>query len=153
MAVKMNLKKPLCTLAVASTDFSKEAYWDGQGTRPAIRFGYVKDRSKLSGGIEFVGVRALRTRAESCCTTWHIDDAYDTLLEIEDSEWIEEIRTQTDAMWRDKLEMHHYMIYLDSVGCFEIIAKSWAVLPDIEQTGATVKAVGKPRTSLTPPLA
>jgi hypothetical protein len=30
--------------------------------------------------------------------------------------------------------MHHFMIYLDSAGCFEVIAESWEVLP--EEPGA-----------------
>jgi hypothetical protein len=33
-------------------------------------------------------------------------------------------------LWRDKWEMHHYMIYLDSAGCFEVIAESWQSLTD-----------------------
>jgi len=41
---------------------------------------------------------------------------------------VDEIRADTAEQWRDEWEMHHYMIYLGSVGCFEIIAESWSAL-------------------------
>jgi hypothetical protein len=41
---------------------------------------------------------------------------------------VEEIRAGTQEQSRDKWQMHHYMIYLDSVGRFEFIAESWAAL-------------------------
>ena len=69
----------------------------------------------------------MRTRTERCCTAWHIEGAYDTLVEVEGSSWVNEIRADTQALWRDKWAMHHYMIYLDSI-CFEVIADSWEAL-------------------------
>jgi len=54
------------------------------------------------------------------------------LVEVEASSWVQEMRADTDKQWRDKWEMHHYMIYLDSVGCFEAIAESWVALPEEE---------------------
>jgi hypothetical protein len=124
----MTSKKPLHTVPVPSTSFTTEAYLDGQGISPAIRFGYEKDGAKRQGGIRFSRVLALRTRAERCCNSWHIEGAYDTLVEVEGSPWVQEMRAATTEQWRNTWEMHHYMIYLDSVGCFEIIAESWAAL-------------------------
>jgi len=124
----MSFKKPLYRVPVPSTSFTTEAYLDGQGISPAIRFGYEKDGVKHQGGIKFSRVSAVRARAERCCTSWHIEGAYDTLVQVEGSPWAEEIRADTTEQWRDKLEMHHYMIYLDSVGCFEVLAESWAAL-------------------------
>ena len=122
----MASKKPLYTVPVPSTSFTTHAYYDGQ--TEAIRFGYGKDGAKREGGIKFNKVLAVRTRSERCCTAWHIDGAYDTLAEVEGSSWVGELRADTQEQWRDKWAMHHYMIYLDSVGCFEIIADSWEVL-------------------------
>jgi hypothetical protein len=124
----MSSNKPLHTVPVPSTSFTTEAYFDGHGITPSIRFGYEKDGATHQGGIKFKGVMAVRTRAESCCKAWHIEGAYDTLVEIESSPWVDEVRADTQEMWRNKWEMHHYMIYLDSVGCFEVIAESWAAL-------------------------
>ena len=85
-------------------------------------------------GITFSRVAAVRTRAERCCQPWHIEGAYDTLVEVEDSQWVDEIRADTQKMWRETWQMHHYMIYLDSVGCFEVIAESWDALPETPAT-------------------
>lgn len=126
----MNTKKPLYTVPVPSTNFSTEAYWDGKGVLPAIRFSYEKDDMQYRSGIAFGRVLAFRKRAERCCKPWHIEGTYDTLVEIENSSWLEEMRADTAEQWRDKWPMRHYMIYLDSVGCFEVIAESWSALPD-----------------------
>lgn len=126
----MSSRKPLHTVAVPSTGFITEAYWDGKGASPAIRFGYDKDGIEYLGGIEFHRVLTMRKRAERCCTALHIEGAYDTLVEVEDSPWVQEIRVDINAQWRDKWEMHHYLIYLDNAGCFEAIAESWAALPE-----------------------
>ncbi len=126
----MNSKKPLHTVAVPSTSFTVEAYLDGQGVSPAIRFGYEQDGKEHRGGIKFNRVLAMRKRAERCCTPWHIEGAYDTLVEVENSDWVAELRGDTNEQWRNKWETHHYLIYLDSAGCFEVVAESWAALPD-----------------------
>jgi hypothetical protein len=93
-------------------------------------FGLLSDFADSNFGfrVKFNIVRAVRTRAERCCKAWHIEGAYDTLVEIEGSPWVEEMRADTTEQWRNKWEMHHCMIYLDSVGCFEVIAESWAAL-------------------------
>jgi hypothetical protein len=121
----MSSKKPLYAVPVSSTDFTTEAYWDGKGEAPAIRFGFKKDGLHYQGEISFHQVLAFRKRAERCCKAWHIQDSYDTLVEIEESAWLKELRADMAEQWRNKWEAHHYMIYLDSVGCFEVIAESW----------------------------
>src|ERR1700740_3346391 len=83
----MNTKRPIYRVPVPSTSFITEAYFDGQGRSPTIRFEYQKDGVKYRGGIQFSGVPAVRTRAERCCKVWHID-AYDTLVEVENSSWV-----------------------------------------------------------------
>jgi hypothetical protein len=124
-------KTPLYTIAVPSTDFLTEGYFDGHyenGVSPAIRFSYEKEGETIESGLKFSRVVAVRMRAERSCTKWHIEDAYDTLVEVEDSSWVKEIYADTQKQWQDKWEMHHYMIYLDSVGCFEVIAETWATI-------------------------
>lgn len=128
----MNSKHTLYTVPVPSTEFTTEAYYDGKGSEPTIRFGYENDGLQCLGEIKFKQVRAMRTRAETCCNASHIEGVYDTLVEIKDSPWVEEILIDTQPHWREKWQAHHYMIYLDSVGCFEVIAESWAALPQAE---------------------
>jgi len=121
-------RKALYQPPVASTEFSTEAMLYGN----EIRFGYVVDNLERFGGIRFKRTWAKRTRSESACTVWHIDGAYDTLVEIENSSWVAEVQAETLDSQRKRGEswnMHHYMIYLDSVGCFEFLAESWEELP------------------------
>ncbi len=122
----MNTKVALYTIPVPSTSLTTEAYLDGR--TPAIRFGYREGGVERRGGIKFSGVAAMRKRAERACTAWHVEGAYDTLVEVEGSSWVDEVRADTQEQWRNKWAMHHYMIYLDSAGCFEFIAESWAAI-------------------------
>jgi hypothetical protein len=123
----MTSKKELYVLPVPSTNFSEEGYLDGRGPSPAIRYSYLDNGAIRNGGIAFNKVLATRTREERSCTAWHIKGAYDTLVEISDSSWAEELRADTQEQWRNTWEINHYMLYLDSVGCFEVLAESWIV--------------------------
>jgi hypothetical protein len=96
--VDMTSKKPLHTIAVPSTTFTTEAYFDGQGITPSIRFGYERDGTIYRGGITFSKVAAVRSRAERCCTAWHVEGAYDKLVQVDASSWVEEIRADTQEL-------------------------------------------------------
>lgn len=126
----MEKKIPLYTIDVCSTDFCCDAYFDGSGNRYSIRYHYCKDQLEYRSGISFFRMLSLRQRAESCCTAWHIENAYDALVEIEGSRWKAELENEIPLHLREPDGWHHYMIYLDSAGCFEIIAKSWTVIPE-----------------------
>src|SRR5208282_2137709 len=117
----MSSKIPLYKVPVPSTAFTTEAYFEDKGPRPAVCFTYKSNGEEQEGQISFSRVAAMRTRAARCCTPWHIEGAYDTLVEVEDSAWVKEVRADTQPLWKDKWPMHHYMIYLDSAGCFEVI--------------------------------
>lgn len=121
----MNSQKPLYKVPLPSTSFEGDANLCAN----VIRFQYYRDGVLYRSGIRFIAMPAIRTRAERCCKAWHLE-AYDTLVEVENSPWVEEIRADMQEMWRDKWEMHHFMIYLDSAGCFEVIAESWEALPE-----------------------
>jgi len=127
----MSSKKPLYQIPLPSTEFE-----DVSLCGPVLRFQYRRDGMPYRSGIRFNRTAANRTRAERCCTAWHVEGAYDILVEVEGSQWVEEIRADTQEMWRNKWEMHHYMIYLDSAGCFEVIAESWEVLTEESGTGS-----------------
>jgi hypothetical protein len=97
-----------------------------------LHFDYLRDGARYRGGIRFKRVSASLYHAERCETAWHIEAA-DELVEVENSEWLKQVRAQTMKTYRDR-EMHHYMIRLDSTGVYEIIAESWEVLPEQEGT-------------------
>jgi hypothetical protein len=102
---------------------------DAQYLRYLIRYEFFRDGEWYRSGLRFNGVAATRTRVERCSTEWHLD-AYDTLVEVEDSDWVKEIRADTTPRYRDRWQMHHYMIYMDGDGAFEFIADGWEVLPE-----------------------
>lgn len=128
----MNTKHPLFKLPVPSTSFADDPHVCAN----VLRYQFYREGVLFRSGLRFITVPATRTRAERCCGVWHIE-AYDTLIEIVDSPWVAEIRADTQELWRERWKMHHYMIYLDSAGCFEFIAESWEVLP--EEPGAWEK--------------
>lgn len=94
-----------------------------------LRYEFDRDELLYHGGVAFHGVRAFRKRAESLCTPWHIEGAYDTVAEVRDSEWVAELSAvRPDQAAR--FPMTHYMLYLDSYGCLEVVAAQWSLLPD-----------------------
>ncbi|WP_375397100.1 hypothetical protein [uncultured Sphingomonas sp.] len=119
----------LYEIPVPSTDFIADAILCGN----VIRYGYESEGHNVKSGLIFNKVKAKRTRAEGACTKWHIEGAYDTLVEIEESEWINEILAET-LISREKSgevwELHHYLIYIDGSGCIEVVAASWKVLDE-----------------------
>jgi hypothetical protein len=124
----MNKKRILYSLPVSSLEFTTEAYLDSSGAMSAIRFVYKAEGKEVYSGLSFNQVYALRQRSERYCTVWHIEDTYDTLVEVEDSSWVKELREDMSEHYRKDWRPHHYMIYLDSVGCFEFLAESWVSL-------------------------
>jgi hypothetical protein len=115
-------KRKLYEVPVPSTGFTEEAFLFGD----EVRFEFKENGATIVAGIRFCWVSAVRRTSERCSTVWQTKDVYDTLVEVVDSPWIEEVKRQTKKWLLDDREYHHYMIYLDSVGCFEFIADSWS---------------------------
>jgi hypothetical protein len=126
------VKKNLYTVPVPSTAFDLGGPYMLLGT---LRFSYQREGIDYRGGILFNRVYASRKYGEYASTAWQIEAAYDTLIEIENSSWVEELQAEAkDAQRRrdERWEMHHYLIYLDSFGAFEALADSWNALPEEE---------------------
>ena len=81
-------------------------------------------------GVLFAKPRAFRKREETYCTGWHVKDVDDTVCEIRESDWVAELRSDAVSEWRDRWVMRHFMIYVDSFGCLEVIAESAALDDD-----------------------
>jgi len=124
----MSIKKKLYEIALPSTELIPDPVF----VRDSIRFEYHRDGVRFKSGISFIRMAAMRRRAERCSTAWHIEEAYDTLVQVEESSWADEIRRDTSPDKRDSQRYNHYLIYLDSVGAFEVIADSWLALPEEE---------------------
>jgi hypothetical protein len=123
-------KVPLGVLPVPSTSFTSDAALEAPGGEVNLRFEYRRGGGRYRSGVHFEKVRAYRFRAESHCTAWHVDGAYDTVAEVEDSDLVAELMAAEPAETWGSWEMHHFMLYVDSAGCFEVVAASWSLLPE-----------------------
>jgi hypothetical protein len=65
------------------------------GSNFKILFDYDKNGEIVHSGIVFRKVRAHKHIQESHCQLWQIQSAYDTLVEIDNSNWINELRKET----------------------------------------------------------
>jgi hypothetical protein len=124
------VKVPLGELPVASTSFTSDVDAVTTGGAMTLRFTFPRGGVTYRGGVRFEKVRASRWRTESLCSAWHIEGAYDTIAEVEGSEWVEELQAAEPDHHRGFWTMRHFMLYIDSAGCFEAVAGSWALLEE-----------------------
>lgn len=80
--------------------------------------------------IVFTKARSYRHREEVHCTGWHVADAYDTLVEVENSVWATEILADTASGWKEEWTLRHFLIYLDGYGAYEVLAGGWEAVYD-----------------------
>jgi hypothetical protein len=85
--------------------------------------------ARFVAGVEYSGVRAFRKRAESLCTAWHIEGAYDTVVEVVDSDWVAELAADASDRSKGRFPMRHFLLYLDSFGALEVVGAAAALLP------------------------
>lgn len=116
------------------------------GGELTLRFDYDDNGAIFRSGLRFGKVRALRHRAELYSTAEQIEAACDTLVEVDRSPWVAELREAAPADLRDSWEMRHFMIYFDSSGCYEVVAATWEALPS--EQGARVRDQGDSRVEL-----
>jgi hypothetical protein len=125
----MSNKVRVFQVPVPSTEFLEDAVLCGN----IIRYEYIKSTEHIKSGIRFFNLKATRTRSQGACTAWHIEEAYDTLIEIEESDWVQEILidgSDVQARYGVKWSLKHFMIYLDGCGCMEAVCESWSALPE-----------------------
>ena len=123
-------KLSLATLPVPSTSFTTDPTFIHPGGAAELRFEFERDGETFRGGIRFEKVRAFRFRGESHCTTWHLRGAYDTLVEVSPSEWASELLSAEPSETWGRWEIRHFLIYIDSVGAYEVAAASWSWLAE-----------------------
>jgi hypothetical protein len=118
-------KSPVFEIPVPSTEISGPVRFEDLGSSTRISFDYPGGSEMRGCTLVFTRVRAYRHRAEVHCTKWHIENAYDTLVEVVPSSWAQEIVRDTAAGWEREWQLRHFMIYFDSAGSYEILADSW----------------------------
>lgn len=93
-----------------------------------LSFEYWRGPQRFRGRVRFDSVRAYRYRTEGHSTAWHMGDTFNAVHEVVGSEWVAELAADehTGTRW----EMHHFLVYLDDDGCYEVVAQSWSLLPE-----------------------
>ena len=87
--------------------------------------------------LRFVKQRAFRKRSETYCTSWHVEDTFDTVCEVQESDWVQELCMAAQPEWRDRWVMRHFIIYVDSFGCLEVVAESASLDDTTKNPGGT----------------
>jgi hypothetical protein len=123
-------KVQLGTLPVPSTSFTSDVVLEAPGGTVTLWFEFRRGSDRYRAGVRFEKVRAYRFRAEGHCTAWHVESVYDTIAEVTDSDWVGELMAAEPAQRWGEWEIHHFMIYMDSAGCFEVAAQSWSLVPE-----------------------
>lgn len=129
MNVAPNEKRQLGVLPAPSTTFEDVVFEARRGT-VTLGFAFHREGAAYRSGVRFEKVRAFRAREEGHCTAWHVKDAYDTVAEVMDSDWVSELEAAEHAETWGSWQMHHFVIYIDSEGCFEVVAQSWSLMPE-----------------------
>jgi hypothetical protein len=122
------MQRPLFSIPVASTSFSSDARVSFDGGDVSLQFSYREGAKGVDGQVLFRKARAFRHRQEIYCTHWHVEHAYDTVVEVEDPQWPDELRRAAPGHQKDQWILKHFMIYVDSFGCLEVIAESAELL-------------------------
>lgn len=115
-------KRVIGLLSPPPSAFTEDVVFTDLRDIAELRCRYERNGLMYAGGLRFRRAFAYRFRAEPYCTVWHIEDAYDAVVEVEHSSWIEELRTseatEVEADWRAR----HFLIYVDGAGAYEVIA-------------------------------
>lgn len=121
----MSIKVPLAELPWASTGLTAGVVLRQVGAGLSLTFEADTDGVRERAELSFGGVRAHAHRSEGVSTEWHVKDSYDTLVEVSSSAWLEEIEDLDRRRGHLRDPLHHFMIYVDSEGAYEVIARDW----------------------------
>lgn len=95
------------------------------GSAVELRCIYERNGLLFSGGLRFRLVHSFRFRSEVHCTAWHVQEAYDVLVEIEESDWVRELVGAESSVTVGRRQIRHFLIYIDSSGAYEVAAEDY----------------------------
>lgn len=126
-----NAKRVIGPLSPPPSAYTEDVVFTHPGGDAELRCTYEHSGAMVVGGLRFRRVRAYRFRAESHCTQWHIEGAYDTLVEVEQSDWVEElVSAEPDEAW-GQWTIRHFLIYIDGSGAYEVAAENCEWIPEV----------------------
>jgi hypothetical protein len=110
--------------------FTADVLFTHPGGAAELKCTYERNGSMFVGGLRFAGVRAYRFLAEGHCTAWHVDGAYDTLVEVIPSDWVAELMAAESSETWGGWEIRHFLIFVDGSGAYEVAAQTCEWLPE-----------------------
>ena len=124
-------KKILWTFPVPSTELSGDGdvcLLECRGDTLLLfeLYGIMNDDKLYNAGLLFRLPQAYRHCDEMFCGETAIE-AYDQLIEIVDSDWVDEFR-KINREIADYWKLRHFAIYLKSCGLYEFLARSYTIL-------------------------
>lgn len=128
--MNVGIKRVIRVMSPLPSAYTEDVVFTFPGGNAELRYMYEWNGSMHAGGLRFRRVRAYRFRTERNCTLWHIEDAYDTLVEVEQSDWVRELLEAEPSDIRGQWKMRHFMIYIDSAGAYEVVAESFEWLSE-----------------------
>lgn len=127
---RINAKHEIGPLSPPPSAFIDDVVFTNPGGDAELRCTYERNGSMYAGGLRFHRVRAFRFRAEGHCTLWHVEGAYDTLVEVEQSEWVDELLAAEPSEAWGRWKVRHFLIYVDGAGAYEVAAADVEWLPE-----------------------
>lgn len=124
------VKRVIGPLSPPPSAYTEDVVFSHPGGNAELRCVYERDGALFAGGLRSQRVRAYRFRAEGHCTPWHIEDAYDTLVEVEHSDWIGELLAAESSETWGQWKVRHFLIYIDGAGAYEVAAENVLWLPE-----------------------
>jgi hypothetical protein len=110
--------KELWVFPVSSTSINSRVELVKHGTEAVLSFDFFdedKDDEVFNGAILFKN------------TLLHIRDSYDTLIEVDDSDWLREIMELNEEAFIFWENLKHFMIFLDGYGLYEFISTDFEI--------------------------
>ncbi len=120
----------LFTLPVTSTALLSDAKFTMHSQRKcSLEYSYEseKDFSVVFEQIIFDGVESFKCTYYKSCSIEMIE-AYDKVLKVENSTWLEEIIRNLSNAQADARNLKHLRIYFDDGPCYEFVCQSFEVI-------------------------
>jgi hypothetical protein len=126
----------LWTLPVPSTALLKDASFEVLlGRNCALKFEYEDEEDNIAQvKLLLQGVEAFKCTYLFACTVGMITTAYDKVVDLGTSEWLDSIRKQVRNNDHDAKELKHLMIYFDDGPCYEFVCRAF----NIEQSAESL---------------
>lgn len=126
----VSTKRVIGPLSPPPSAFTEDVVFTHPGGDAELRCTYERGGSMYTGGLRFHRVRSYRFRAEGHCTPWHVEEAYETLVEVKRSNWIGELLAAEPRETWGQWKLRHFLIYIDGAGAYEVAAEDVEWLPE-----------------------